>query len=58
MSDGQPSNLSNYVAAVEAENDMLRERVRQLEDMLGITQEVPLLFGLTGKEGMLLKTMS
>ncbi len=54
MSDGQ---LSNYVAAVEEENDMLRERVRQLEELLWISVEVPLLFGLSGKEGGLLNLL-
>lgn len=53
MSDGQPSNFANYVAAMEEENDILRERVRQLEKMLGISHDVPLLFALTGREGML-----
>src|SRR5690242_5058609 len=57
MSDGQPSTLSNYVAAVEAENDLLRERVRQLEELLGLDVQVPLLFGLTPKEGELLNLL-
>src|SRR5262245_7404384 len=49
--------LSNYVAHVEAENDLLRERIRQLEEMVGIGLEVPPMFGLTGKESALLGIM-
>jgi two-component system cell cycle response regulator CtrA len=36
--------------AVEAENEMLRERISKLEEMLGITLLAPLEFGLTGHE--------
>jgi hypothetical protein len=49
----------DYVAAVEAENDTLRARIAALEDLLGMTVEAPLAFGLTGQEtklfGLLLK---
>lgn len=48
-----------YVALLEAENEDLRDRLRLLEEMSGVSFEVPLAFGLTGKEravfGCLLK---
>lgn len=48
-----------YVIALEAENDDLRERVRLLEQLCGVTFEAPPLLGLTKSEaiifGMLLK---
>lgn len=47
-----------YIAALEDENETLRERVRQLETLLGSRQTIPLIFGLTAHEerliGMLL----
>ena len=43
----------DYVKALEQENDELRERIRVLEEMVGIRVEVPLVFGLTSHEAML-----
>jgi two-component system cell cycle response regulator CtrA len=47
------------VQKLEAENDELRERVRVLEEMVGIRIDVPIIFGLTAHEagvfGVLLK---
>lgn len=44
---------------LERENEELRERVRELEDVLGMSIEVPIEWGLTASEarliGMLLK---
>jgi two-component system cell cycle response regulator CtrA len=49
----------DYVAALEADNDTLRERVRELEQLCGAGFVSPPQLGLTGKEskvfGMLLK---
>lgn len=39
-----------YVAAIDAENEMLRERIAALEAQLGMTVEVPLSLGLTAAE--------
>ncbi len=39
-----------YVEALEAENDALRARVRDLEQEYGFYNAVPLIFGLTGSE--------
>ena len=39
-----------YVEALEAENDALRARLRDLEREYGFYNEVPLMFGLTGSE--------
>jgi hypothetical protein len=48
-----------YVAAVEAENDLLRERIASLEEVLGLRIETPPVLGLTSHEaklfGLLLK---
>lgn len=43
----------DYVAAIERENEELREKVRQLEKLCGFTLDAPLEFGLTQKEGQL-----
>lgn len=43
-----------YVARIVEENEELREQVRQLQELLGLTIEVPLMLGLTGKEAALL----
>jgi two-component system cell cycle response regulator CtrA len=43
----------DLVEKLEQENDELRERVRVLEEMVGIRIEVPLVFGLTTHEAML-----
>jgi two-component system, cell cycle response regulator CtrA len=43
----------DYVAAVEAENEQLRERVQQLEELLGLSFESPPILGLTQREGAL-----
>lgn len=49
----------DYVSKLEDENGELRERVHQLEQMLGFTFEAPIEFGFTAKEskifGVLLK---
>lgn len=48
-----------YVMALEAENEQLREKVARLEETLGVRIETPLVLGLTGQEarvfGILLK---
>jgi len=48
-----------YVMALEAENDQLREKIVTLEEMLGLRIETPLMLGLTNQEsklfGILLK---
>jgi two-component system cell cycle response regulator CtrA len=50
---------ADYITAVEAENELLRERVAQLEAMLGLRFDAPVEFDLTPKEskifGMLMK---
>lgn len=46
------------VLALETENEELRERVRQLEEMLGMTFDAPLQLGLTGTETMVLGLLS
>jgi DNA-binding response OmpR family regulator len=48
----------DYAAMLEAENETLRERVRQLEDMLGATFEAPIEFGLTRTENAILGLLS
>jgi two-component system, cell cycle response regulator CtrA len=40
----------DLVLSLEEENERLRERVRLLEEMIGIRIEVPLIFGLSGSE--------
>lgn len=40
----------DYVVTLEAENDALRERVRQLERLLGLGFDAPPQFGLTARE--------
>lgn len=49
----------DLIAKLEAENDQLRDRVRELEAMVGISFETPPQFGFTQKEsvifGLLLK---
>lgn len=40
----------DYVAAIEAENGVLRERVAALEDIIGMKVTVPLIFPLTAQE--------
>lgn len=47
----------DLVTKLEEENDELRERVRQLEGLLGMTFEAPLQFGLTAKESRVLGTL-
>lgn len=44
----------DLVIRLEGEIDELRERIRQLEDLLGMTFEAPLQFGLTAKESRIL----
>jgi two-component system cell cycle response regulator CtrA len=41
---------SDYVATLEAENEELREKVLQLEEMLGLAFDAPPVLELTGKE--------
>ena len=43
----------HYVAKLEEENDILREKVIRLESELGMRALTPLVFGLTGQEGRL-----
>lgn len=43
----------DYVAAIEAENELLRERIAMLEGLLGMRVEVPLPLALTGNEARL-----
>lgn len=49
----------DYVIALEAENDALRDRLAMLEEAMGLRIETPLMLGLTGHEaklfGILLK---
>jgi len=40
----------DYIAAIEAENDELREKVRVLEDLIGSRIEAPPMFSLTPSE--------
>jgi two-component system cell cycle response regulator CtrA len=40
----------SYIETLEAENDTLRERIRELEAMLGMSIDAPLELGLTGTE--------
>lgn len=42
-----------YVAGLERENEELREKVRQLEELCGFRLHVPVEFGLTDAEGRL-----
>jgi two-component system cell cycle response regulator CtrA len=44
----------DYVAAVESENEQLRERIAELEGLLGMTFPYPPILGLTGSEGRML----
>ena len=44
-----------YVAAVEAENEVLRDRIETLESLLGLTFDYPPILGLTGQEGRLFR---
>jgi two-component system cell cycle response regulator CtrA len=46
-----------YVASLEAENDVLRARISMLEQEIGIRNEVPLVFGLTGQESRILSML-
>jgi two-component system cell cycle response regulator CtrA len=49
----------DLVMTLEAENEMLRERLRQLEHLIGVKHDSPPVFGLTRSEsailGLLLK---
>jgi DNA-binding response OmpR family regulator len=42
-----------YVEAIEAENDQLREKIRMLEEAMGLRIEAPLVFQLTRHEAMM-----
>ena len=49
-----------YVAALEAENDVLRERIAELEREFGLASEeevVPLIFGLTESESKIVSLL-
>jgi two-component system cell cycle response regulator CtrA len=50
---------ADYIATLETENDLLREKVAALEEIIGLKINVPLIFGLTAHEaklfGVLLK---
>lgn len=51
----KPDNVRDkYVEMLEDENEVLRERILQLEQALGYRLVVPLLFGLTDHESRLL----
>jgi two-component system cell cycle response regulator CtrA len=43
-------DVAARLEAVETENEILREKVAQLEELLGLTFPAPLEFGLTGSE--------
>jgi two-component system cell cycle response regulator CtrA len=43
----------DYVAALETENDVLRERVSVLEEIIGLKMRVPLVFPFTAQEAKL-----
>lgn len=43
-----------YVEKIEEENEILRERIRQLEETLGHRLTVPIIFGLSDHEGRML----
>lgn len=42
-----------YVTALETENDVLREKIIELEELIGLRIETPLMLGLTGQEAKL-----
>lgn len=44
---------ADYITTLEAENDLLRERITTLEEIIGLKIDVPLVFGLTGQEAKL-----
>jgi two-component system cell cycle response regulator CtrA len=44
---------ANYIKTLETENEILRDRVIALEEMIGIRITVPLIFQFTIKEAML-----
>lgn len=46
-----------YVAAIEAENEELRERLRALEKEFGFHDDVPIVFGLTPTEGKIMSLL-
>lgn len=46
-----------YVESLEAENDVLRGRIAMLEAEIGLRNNVPLLFGLTGSESRLMSML-
>lgn len=48
----------DLVRTIEDENEKLRERILELEDMLGMTFDAPLTFGLTAKEAKVLGLLS
>jgi len=54
MNQLSPALRDTYIATIEAENELLRERVKQLEQEVGFRIEVPLIFGLTGSEARIL----
>lgn len=47
----------DLVAALEKENDDLRDRIRVLEEMVGVTFDAPLGFGLTRDEAVIFGTL-
>ena len=50
MLAGRDYDLAARLEAVEDENDLLRERVKQLEEVLGFRFLPPAIWGLTGSE--------
>lgn len=44
---------ADWIAAVERENEKLRDKVAQLEEIIGLRLPAPLVLGLSGKEAQL-----
>lgn len=54
MSDSQ---REAYIATIEAENDDLRARLRDMERMYGFHNDVPMIFGLTASEAKVMSLL-
>lgn len=58
MNQSTDSTLrERYIEAIEAENDELRARIAELEEMVGLRIEIPLIFGLTASEARVVGVM-